>query len=297
MPFLIPRATRNRLLAIGLLAFCALCIGFPHPWHQRLRGLAQAAAGPPRHILANAHDTLQGLLRRLGDLWASAQEVERLRQENLALRQAIARLGDQAHHTSVQLRSYTEIEQFRRRTLQRPLRIVPASVVAVDASPWRHALVVDRGARSGLCVGTPAVYGTSIVGIVVATRPTAATVRLLTDSRCGITARVVGTDEVGLLRGAAEPNVRLRLKWIHLQRPTPATPGARVVTSGLDPAIPPGLLAGWIVEVSTRRQPLFYDIKVRPDIDLDRLTEILLLVHPHDDVSELLELDQKAKPR
>ena len=77
----------------------------------------------------------------------------------------------------------------------------------------------------------------------------------------------------------------------------PPEAGARVVTSGLDPAIPPGLPAGWIVEVSTRRQPLFYDIKVRPDIDLDRLTEILLLVHPHDDVSELLELDQKAKPR
>jgi rod shape-determining protein MreC len=291
MPLPIPADTRNRVLAVALLAFCAVCVAFPRPWHQSVRSTAQGIAHGPRRVLAASHNRLQALFGRLGALWRSAEEVERLRRENLALRQALARLADEHHQTNVRLRNFAQFDAFRQRARQRPLRIVPATVVAVDPSPWRHSVVIDRGAQAGLRIGAPAVYGTSIVGTVVALRPTAATVRLLTDSRFGLSARVVGTDEVGLLRGTSEPQARLA--WIHLK---PVAPGDAVVTSGLDPGVPPGLLVGHVAEASQTRTPLFFDILVRPDIDLDRLTELLVLVHPHDDVGELLEIEEEAAP-
>ncbi|MFP4055544.1 MAG: rod shape-determining protein MreC [Candidatus Brocadiia bacterium] len=285
--------TRNRLLAAALLAACILSVASPGPWQHALRGRARRVARPPLRLFAASHDGLRLALDRLAALWSNADRLRRLEDENRALREALARQADELRHAQARLRDFSRFEDFLSTSLMRPLRILPANVLAADASPWRHTLVIDRGSRDGVRVGDPALWGHSIVGTVVARRPAAATVRLITDSRAGLKVRVARTGDVGLLRGVSEPHGLLRLKWVSLH---PVEKDDLIVSSGQNPAIPPGLLAGQVASASPTRTPHFYEVRVRPLLDFARLTELLVVVYQTDDAQELLEDDAAEAP-
>ncbi len=297
MPLPLSTATRHRLVATLVLAGCAVGVSFPSPWQASVRGSLRSAAKPPLAVFAAGHNALAGLLDRLSRVGSTGAEVERLREENRALREALARQADDERHLQAAEADLVGFARFRSAATARSIRVVQANVLAADASPWRHSLIVDRGSDHGLRLGMPAVWGNSIVGTVVALRPAAATVRLLTDSRFGLTVRVVrqgdpAQGDVGVLRGTSAPDGQLVLKWIHLR---PVEPGDLVVTSGLDPMVPPGLVAGEVASASATRQPLFYDVTVRPLRDLDRLTELLLVLYDAEDAEELLKQEEPQK--
>lgn len=294
MPLPINPETRNRVIAIAIVAACAVSVASQRPWHGSVRGLAIAAARPAHVLLAAAHDGLVRALRRARGLWNASDELERLRAENRALREALARHDDEIRQAQVALRSVEGFRDYRARCPVRAMTVLAAQVLAADPSPWRHYLIVNRGQADGVREGAAAAWGGSIVGTVVDLRAHAATVRLLTDPRAGLTVRVARTGDVGLLRGAAQRDGRLDLKWIHLQ---PIQAGDTVVTADRDPVIPPGLIAGRIVEASPTRQPLFYKADVRPLLDLSRLTELILVSCAPDDVDELLDRQQPPGDR
>lgn len=303
MPFPIPPPTRNRILAIAILSACAFCVAFPRSWQSRLRGRIHTAAHSPQALLASLHDSLRRTIDRATALWAASNELERLREENRALRETVARLADETHRREVTIHNFAELKSLkvletqaayeeRQASAQDAIRILPARVIAADASPWRHSVLVDRGTDSGVRVGTPAVRGASIIGTIVALRPSVATVRLITDARAGLTVRVARTGEPGMLRGMAEGDADLILKWIYRH---PVREDDLIVTAGLDPLIPAGLVAGRVVHASPRAEPLFYDVKARPLADLANLTEILLLVRiTNDDVEDLRSQEHGA---
>jgi len=284
LPFNPP--VRNRLLALALLAFSAFCVAYPRPWHSSVRGTVHAAALPPQAAFATAHDAFRTALDRIANLWHAAERIEHLEHENRTLRETIARWTDEAHIANRRLRNFKGFEEFRHAALSRPVRVLPANVVGADPSPWRHNIIVDRGSTHGLRIGSPAVWGNSIVGTVVALRPTAASVRLLNDPLAGLKVRIARTGYVGLLRGTTASDAHLQLKWLTLDE-QPTLKGDLVVTSELDPNTPPGLCAGAVSSVSKTRRHLFYDIKVRPLLDLDRLTEVLLVLYSADDIDDL----------
>jgi len=283
-------ASRNRLLAAALLAACAVCVARPSPWQGALRGAALATARPPHALCAAAHNGLRTGIHRIAALWHASDELQRLRDENRALREALARQTHATRQAQAQLRDLQGFQAYRATHPSRTLAVLAANVVGADPSPWRHCLIIDRGSADGLRPGAAAVWGNSIVGTVVALRPHAATVRLLNDSRAGLAVRVARTGDVGLLRGSADRHGLLRLKWIHLQ---PIEQGDTIVTAALDPAVPPGLVAGRIAHASRTRQPLFYQATVRPLLHLDRLTELLVVHYTPDDVDTLLQQQQQ----
>ncbi|MBM4033307.1 MAG: hypothetical protein FJ291_16200, partial [Planctomycetes bacterium] len=110
--------------------------------------------------------------------------------------------------------------------------------------------------------------------------------------RAGLKVRVARTGDVSVLRGTSDRDGSLQLKWLHLR---PAVVGDLVVTAGLDPAIPPGLVAGRVVQAPETKEHLFYNVRVRPLIDLDRLTELLLVLYRAPDAEELLKEEQKEE--
>ena len=283
--------TRNRLLAIVILAGCAVCVAARRPWHRHVRGAAQATLSPPLGLFAASHTGIRNTLDRISALWHASSEVERLRDENRSLREALAREADHARQARVRLRNIQAFQTARSEAQARPLSVLAANVLAADASSWRHSLIIDRGEADGVRVGAAAVWGSSIVGTIVAVRTHAATVRLLNDSRAGITVRVARTGDVGLLRGTADREGLLALKWIHLQ---PIEVGDTVITAGRDAIVPPGLVAGRITKASRTREPLFYHARVRPLLDLDRLTEVLVVSYRPGEAEELLDGERTA---
>ena len=263
--------TRRRIAAIALLALCAVSVAAPRPWHSRARGLALAAARPPHRALAAAHNGLRRALDRFALLWRSADQLRTLRDENRALREALARQADQTRRTRQQLRSLQAFQTFRASSPVRTLAALPARVLAAD----------------------PSVSGHTIVGTVVDIRPHAATVRLLTDAAGGLAVRVAHTGHTGFLQGTGQRRGPLRLKWVALR---PPQQGDMLVTAELDPIIPPGLVAGRVLQTATDVRPIVYEAPVAPLLTPDQLTELLLVTYTPDDVDDLLEPRDGATP-
>ncbi|NQT89497.1 rod shape-determining protein MreC [bacterium] len=286
MLFTLPPETRNRLLAIAALGLCAFSVARPLPWQDDVRGAAHSVARPALAAFALAYDGLDLGFGRVRALIERADEVRRLRDENRALREALADQTDRARQLTGQLRSYELFEEFTDARLDRPLQVIAANVLAADTSTWRHSLVVNRGAEHGVQTGSPVVWGNSIVGAIVSVRPRAATVRLLTDGGAGLMVRIDRTGAVGFLAGAASRDGLLDLDWLDSE---PAVKEDMVITSGQNPAIPSGFVAGTVVEAEGEKSPQFYRVKVRPLLDLHRLTEVLVVVYASGDVEGLVD--------
>ena len=282
----IPPETRNRLLAVAALGLCAFSVARPGPWQDVVRGSAHDIARPALIAFASAHNGLQLGFHRIRALLEEADAVRRLREENRALREALADQTDRARQLGGQLRSYGLFSEFAEARLERPLRVIPANVLAADTSTWRHSLIISRGSDDGVRLGSPVVWGNSIAGTIVSVRPRAATVRLLTDARAGLMVRIDRTGAVGILAGAASSDGLLDLDWLESE---PATQDDMVITSGQNPAIPSGFVAGTVVEASSEKTPQFYRVRVRPLLRLSSLSEVLVAVYVADDVGELAE--------
>ncbi|MCU0278025.1 MAG: rod shape-determining protein MreC [Candidatus Nanopelagicales bacterium] len=74
-------------------------------------------------------------------------------------------------------------------------------VVAADISGSRAEVTVDVGGASGLRRGNAVLAPGGLVGTVVEVRPDAAVVRLITDPRSSIGARILPSQEMGVANG------------------------------------------------------------------------------------------------
>lgn len=146
-----------------------------------------------------------------------------------------------------------------------------ARIIARSDDDGRHFLEIDRGADQGLAVGDPVLAGSTLVGRVRGMQVDHALVQLLTDSRCRVPAQLLTEDTEdpdpflaeGVLAGIGESGT-LDLRFVEQRPGLEVLPGQRLITAGLDPRIPPGLLLGTVIRAETRPGSDHWRITVKP---------------------------------
>ena len=159
-----------------------------------------------------------------------------------------------------------------------PFKVVAAQVIRRQPSTWWQTVIINRGEEAGIGVQTPVVTNGGLVGKVDQPLRGMATVVLLTDESCQVSARIEGTGEVGILngqRGQPQSTPLLRLKY--LSREAAIRPGMKVYSTGRGGIFPANLLLGTIESF----EPGAYEAEalVRPSVDfanLDTLFAVLL---------------------
>lgn len=177
-------------------------------------------------------------------------------------------------------RSLQDALELDRLPLSRLARVLRAS----DPSPSRRSILIDRGTEDGIAEGFAVVAGGVYVGRVQVARARSSLVRLVTDSQASLEV-ALRTDRdarvTGFLRRrgpATGPDhlevdcVRLRGEVGRVREHVP------VFTSNADALVPAGLLVGYVTEVSDPESDGFPTLAVRPALDLQRSTEVLVLL-------------------
>jgi rod shape-determining protein MreC len=158
-----------------------------------------------------------------------------------------------------------------------------ARVVGDSGGPFRHARLLDAGADRGISAGMPVLDEYGLVGRVLAAGRRSARILLLTDLNSRIPVVVAPSGDHAILEG--DNSRRPRLGFLPLD-PSLA-PGDRVITSGRDGLLPPGLPVGEIESVDDR------GVTVRPFADFDRLDYVVVLqstpVRPPEDGAAAFE--------
>ena len=149
-----------------------------------------------------------------------------------------------------------------------------AEIMSVDANPYRHNIVLDRGQREGAYDGQAIVDAVGVIGQVIEAGFTTSQAMLISDpshslpvevNRNGLRTIANGTGEFG------------RLKLPFVTNNADIRPGDLLVTSGLGGAFPAGYPVAVIENVVRIPQEPFADVTARPAASLDQVREVMLI--------------------
>ncbi|HDY7721459.1 TPA: rod shape-determining protein MreC [Vibrio vulnificus] len=152
-------------------------------------------------------------------------------------------------------------------------------VMAVDTSPYRHQVVIDKGRIDGVYIGQPVINEKGIVGQITFVAAHNSRVLLLSDAKNAIPVQVVRNDIRVIASGNGDID---EIQLEHIPTSTDIQVDDLLVTSGLGGVYPEGYPVAYVtsVEHDTRRE--FAAIKAKPVVEFDRL-RYLLLVWPNED--------------
>ncbi|WP_394493164.1 rod shape-determining protein MreC [Shewanella sp. ENK2] len=201
------------------------------------------------------------LLRQQLMMSERLQRFEHLRQENERLR---ALLGSPVHMDA---------------------RKVVAEVMEVASDPFRHYVVLNHGARTGVFVGQSVVDAQGVVGQVIEVSELTSRVLLVTDPTHGIPVRITRNDVRAVAQGTGDiDEIELR----HVAKSTDIVVGDLLVTSGLGNRFPEGYPVARVMTISRDAGQSYSVVSAQPLAALDRIRYVLL-IWPDDGTQEQVD--------
>lgn len=216
---------------------------------------AAAGADAAGESLGNAtadESTLSGLRQRNAELTEQLAQDEELRQENERLRGLLDLKG-----------TYD-------------LDGVAARVVGRSSNAYSQTVTIDVGENDGVDTGLTVMGSTGVVGQVIATTGSTATVRLLTDPGSGAGAIIQSSRAEGVVRGSLDGLLYLEA----VDADVVVNVDDLVVTSGLGGSYTRGLLIGRVVKVEGSPGDATRRIVVSPNGTAGALEEVFVVKSP-----------------
>lgn len=211
-------------------------------------------------------------------LWAWLGEATTSRSE---LQLEVSRLNAERLLTNARLQRLTslEAENARLRALldartkvRDEVRV--AEIMAVDANPYEHNLVIDIGSRDGVYDGQAIVDANGVVGQVIRTGLMTAQAVLISDTDHALPVEVNRNGLRTIAVGSGEID---RLDLPFLPNNADIRAGDLLVTSGLGGAFPAGYPVAVVNAVTRMPQDPFADVSAKPSAALDQVREVMLI--------------------
>ena len=210
--------------------------------------------------------------------WAWIRDAGTTRNE---LRLENSRLKVERLLTNARLQRFTalETENARLRELLEARRQVRgeirvAEIMAVDANPYRHNLVIAIGQQHGVYDGQAIVDANGVVGQVVEVGLMTAQAILISDPDHALPVEV---NRNGLRTVAFGTGEFDRLDLPFLPNNADIRSGDLLVTSGLGGAFPSGYPVAIVTNVTRIPQEPFADVTVTPAAALNQVREVMLI--------------------
>jgi rod shape-determining protein MreC len=225
---------------------------------------------------------VDGVARNVSSIFATIAEIDRLRQENAALRaeneqlEALSRSATELRRENELLTGLLQL----RNGLQFETRA--ATVIARESSEARRALVIDRGTSDGIKVGQIVITaGHALVGRVVEVGSSFAHVVLISDSTSTVIGQLLSTASTGVVEGQLGGALVMR----DVDVATTVTLGEEVFTAGIElgggirSPYPKGLLIGQVVDVDLDPNAVVQRLFLEPAAPLQRLEFLLVITN------------------
>jgi rod shape-determining protein MreC len=213
-----------------------------------------------------------------GQLWrwiaGSFADRSRLRTEN-------AQLTEQLRVARTQLLRFESLNEENRRLREIreaskgvSERTLIAEIISVSVNPFRHMVVINKGADDGVFRGQPVLDAFGVVGQVMQVGKSTATLILITDAEHAVPVQVNRTGIRSIAMGTGEA-AKLSLPYMTVE--SDVLKGDLLVSSGLDAIFPAGYPVATVTKVERNSADTFATVEAKPLAQLDRDREVLLL--------------------
>lgn len=175
-------------------------------------------------------------------------------------------------------------------------RPIGARIIGRSGEPLSRIARIDRGRRDGVRRGDGVVSAAGIVGRVHAVGAISSDVLLLTDPQSVVDVVVARSRARGLVRGTGDSET-YRARIEDFDRLADVQKDDLLVTSGLDPAWPDGLLVGRVTLVEDRSDGLYRRAELAPAAPLATVEHVLVLIRADVDLPPVLAGGDDGNPR
>ncbi len=155
--------------------------------------------------------------------------------------------------------------------------VVPAQVIRRHPTTWWQTVDIDAGEERGIGTQLAVLSNDGLVGKIDRPDKGRSSVILLTDEKCQVSARVEGSQEVGILsgqRGHFVGNPLLRLRFLSTE--AALQQGQRVFTTGRGGIFQPNILLGTVESVE--KGALDSEALVRPSVNFADLGTVFVVL-------------------
>lgn len=153
-------------------------------------------------------------------------------------------------------------------------RVLIAEIIGVDADPFRHIILINKGVDEGVYIGQPVLDARGVMGQVVEVGPENSRAMLIADREHAIPVRVARNGIRAVLAGTGDID-RLNLQFV--PESADVKVGDVLMSSGLGLRFPAGYPVGVVTKAKKTGAAEFADISAKPVAELDRSRHVLLL--------------------
>jgi rod shape-determining protein MreC len=273
-----PREVRRRrtVLALVILACFTLIVldarrsaGSPV---EPLRSVAAGVFGPLESTATSARQPVDNLRDRFAEMDRLKAENEKLKKDNEDLTRQL--------NTSDYARSRAqELDQLLK--LAPAYAMTPARVIGIgSAQSFSHTVTIDAGTADGVHADMTVLNGTGLIGRVVRTTQSTATVLLIGDRRSTVGGRLNSTLALGFVSGRGDVAGTLDYKLVD-PKARPKV-GDRIVTWGSSGNAPyvPGVPIGIVTSVTPNEGALGSTATIKPYVDPTRIDTVGVVTGP-----------------
>ena len=237
---------------------------------------------PVRNVVGFLLTPVQGSVNKLAAAISDAveghQDIVSLTDENSELKNTVDELI--AENTRLQL-NQLELERLRNLytldTEYAQYNKTAARVIAKDAADWFNVFRIDKGTDDGIRVDMNVLAGNGLVGIVTETGNSYATVRSIIDDSSRISAMSVSGGDTAMVCGSVSEYNSGRIILNDIKNDAVITEGDKIVTSNISSKYLPGILIGYVSDVSVDSNMLTQSGYLIPAADFTSLQEVLII--------------------
>lgn len=234
---------------------------------SNVRYLLNSSVAPIQYAANLPRSMFDGMYERLNSMKTLVHTNSALKNEVLTLKSNLLLL-EQYKEENVRLRELLGSPYVRDE------RKVVTEVMAVDSSPYRHQVVIDKGRTDGVYEGQPVINEKGIVGQVINVSAHNSRVLLLTDSNSSIPVQVLRNDIRVIASGDGDID---SIQLENVPTSTHIETGDLLVTSGLAGRYPEGYPVAYVTSVKNDNRLPFAEIEAKPVVEFDRLRYLLLV--------------------
>ena len=209
---------------------------------------------------------------------AKFDDVDELLREKKGLQREIADLREQNERLQQELYDMERYKQLLQLSETYPeYDKVGANIIAKDSSGFYATFTIDKGMEDGIRNNMNVLADGGLVGIVVETGRNYAIVRSIIDDSSYFSATIMKTGDNCIVCGSLSLLQKGFIRVRDITINTQAKSNYKVYTSELSEKYLPGLLVGYISNITTEASGLTKEAYLTPVVDFEHLTTVLVI--------------------
>ena len=280
------------LLAVICIAFFGLSV---------FKGFS---AGGSSSVVSMLLTPMQNGINSLGDLASGITEKQKTAEdyesENESLKEQVEILQSQLTSMENNLAEYNDLLELLELSEKYPAYdMTAARIIGKDPGNWYDTFTIDKGSNDGIQVDMNVIADNGLVGIVTSVTPTTAVVRSIIDDTSNVSAMFSKSLDLCIVNGDLTLIDEGLLNVELISSDVAILKGDEIVTSYISDLYLPGILIGYISEMTSEVSDVTYTASLTPAVDFQHLSTVLVITQLKadlsDDLSQVPEETQESE--